>query len=311
MKINSNLFCSSLGLHYLCSMNAEKGSILTASMMAEKLKVRPANAHKGIMGHALLVVGSPGMAGCAVLAAEACLRSGVGKLSVHIHEENRLILQTSVPEACLFIGDKTSQEALPQTHEFQSVGIGPGIGRSARTQSLLDAYLTQQDIEAKPILLDADALHLLAEAPQTCFHLRNHCIMTPHLGEMKALAHGFTLQTENLLQAALDLAQQEGLIIILKGHPTHICLPEGELFICPRGNAGMATAGSGDVLTGLITGLLAQGYLIADAALLGVWLHATAGDLAAQELGQECMLARDITRHLPEAFHELHQLKEQ
>ena len=108
------------------------------------------------------------------------------------------------------------------------------------------------------------------------------------------------------MQAAYELAYEQELVIVLKGHPTHIFTVDDEVLICPRGNAGMATAGSGDVLTGLITGLLAQGYSVKEAAMLGTWLHATAGDRAAEELGQECMLARDIIRHLPEAFRELH-----
>lgn len=294
-------------------MNVEKGTVLGVSEMAEMLKVRPDNAHKGTMGSALLVAGNPGMAGCAVLAAEACLRSGVGKLYVHTQEENRVILQTTVPEACLFVDRMYLQMAAiaPSVNGYQALGIGPGIGQGPLQQAILTHYLTKQKFAGMPVVLDADALHLLSFNMRLSEVLYNRCILTPHMGEMLALSRAFSLGTPDMIRAAVNLAKARGLIVVLKGHPTHICMPNGECFACPRGNAGMATAGSGDVLTGLITGLLAQGYTVREAALLGVWLHATAGDLAARELGQECMLARDITRHLPGAFRELHEQKKQ
>ena len=282
-------------------------------MMAKMLKMRPEDAHKGTMGHALLVAGSPGMAGCAALAAEACMRSGAGKLTVHTQEENRLILQTSVPEACLFVDRKSQQSlALAQSMSgFQAIGIGPGIGIGPVAQAILSAYLSQKNYAKLPFVLDADALRLLALNTRLAETVYKRCILTPHMGEMLALSRSFSLGTSDMYRAAANLAKARGLIIVLKGHPTCIFIPGGEAYACPRGNAGMATAGSGDVLTGLITGLLAQGYTVHEAALLGVWLHATAGDLAAQELGQECMLARDIVRHLPGAFRELHDQKNQ
>ncbi|MBQ7181905.1 MAG: NAD(P)H-hydrate dehydratase [Bacteroidaceae bacterium] len=288
-------------------------SVLSLSEMGGMLKERPEDAHKGTMGHALLVAGSPGMAGCAVLAAEACLRSGAGKLTLHTQEENRIILQTRLPEACLFVDRMMPQAtALAQTlNGFQTIGIGPGIGQGPLSQALLAAYVMHKKYAELPMVLDADALRLLAVNTRLAEALHKRCILTPHMGEMQALSRGFNLGTADMQRAAANLAKARGLIVVLKGHPTCIYIPGGEVFACPRGNAGMATAGSGDVLTGLITGLLAQGYAVREAALLGVWLHATAGDLAAQEMGQECMLASDITRHLPGAFRELHNHKNQ
>lgn len=294
-------------------MNAEKGIVLGVSEMAGMLKERPEDAHKGTMGHALLVAGTPGMAGCAVLAAEACMRSGIGKLTLHTQEENRIILQTRVPEVCLFVDRMMPQAtALAQTmNGFQAIGIGPGIGQGPLSQALLAAYVMHNKIDELPMVLDADALRMLSINTRLAGALQNRCILTPHVGEMQTLGRGFNLGTPDMQKAAANLAKARNLIIVLKGHPTRIYMPGGEVFVCLRGNAGMATAGSGDVLTGLITGLLAQGYPVRDAALLGVWLHATAGDLAAREMGQECMLAGDITRHLPEAFRELHNQKNQ
>ena len=285
--------------------------VLTAEMMAEILKTRPATAHKGMIGHALLVAGSPGMAGCAVLAAEACLRSGVGKLTVHTQEENRLILQTAVPEACLYIGNKAGSEIIASLSDehIKGIGIGPGIGTSSLPVFMTNQYLLKKKFQDAGFVLDADALTIMASRPKMAEACVSEIIMTPHMGEMMRLAKGFGLNTEDLTDAAATLAADYGFTIILKGHPTHIFTRNKEVLACPRGNAGMATAGSGDVLTGLITGLLAQGYSVKEAAMLGVWLHASAGDAAARQLGQECMLARDITRHLPEAFRELHQLK--
>lgn len=275
-------------------MNAE----ITPQQVAQTLRKRPADAHKGTMGHALLMAGSHGIGGCAVLAAESCLRSGVGKLTVLSDESNRIILQTSVPEAIF-----TSYN-LPTLDGFASLGIGPGIGFD--TQTSMYHLLRETDI---PVVLDADALHILAMQPQMMKAIEGRSILTPHLGEMKHLAEGLQLEQGDLLKCAAIASRQFQCIIVLKGHPTHICMPNGDILSCPRGNAGMATAGSGDVLTGIITGLLAQGYSIREAAQLGVWLHATAGDAAAQKMGQECMLARDIIRHMPQAFKELNEIK--
>lgn len=290
---------------YLCNMESQKVSQMDICGMSEMLKERPQDAHKGTMGHALLVAGSYGMAGCSTLAAEACLRSGVGKVTLHTTECNRTIVQTAVPEAILRL-DATGNllsHRLADTDGFQAVGIGPGIGLGAIP--CLSEYLNALK---QPAVLDADALTLLAQNP--VLMQPKGWILTPHPGEMQRLAEGFHLQGENLLQKAMEMASQYRCIVVLKGHPTHICLPDGAHICCPRGNAGMATAGSGDVLTGLITGLLAQGYPPEQAAPMGVWLHATAGDYAAEEMGMECLLARDIIRYLPMAFRELRNVKQ-
>ena len=266
--------------------------------VAKLLRLRPADAHKGTMGHALLVAGSRGIAGCAVLAGEACLRSGAGKLTVETPEENRLILQTALPEAIV----STQQ---PGLQPYQSAGIGPGIGLDETASGKLRTTIRQADTYHIPVVVDGDALRLIGREESLLPLLAAHTVLTPHRGEMSAMACDMQLEGKTLEDCAMTMAARWQTIVVLKGHPTLVFLPERTVLCCQRGNAGMATAGSGDVLTGLITGLLAQGYTPVEAATLGVWLHATAGDRAADVLGQECMLARDITRHLPEAFREL------
>ncbi|MBO4612769.1 MAG: NAD(P)H-hydrate dehydratase [Bacteroidaceae bacterium] len=252
--------------------------------MRELWRPRPADGHKGTFGHALLVAGSKGMAGAAVLAAEACLRSGIGKLSVQTPDDNRIILQISVPEAIL--GSQSPDL-------YDAVGIGPGIGIDSE---LVRLYLTSVK---RPMVLDADALNVLAQDADLQALIPPHSILTPHPGEAGRLIGS------SQLDEVARYAQERQVFIVLKGHPTHVCMPDGTIIRMPVGNSGMATAGSGDVLTGLITGLVAQGYTPREAALLGVWLHGAAGDAAAREMGEASMLARDIIRHLPDAFNEL------
>ena len=263
--------------------------------IATMLHIRPCDAHKGTMGHALLVAGSHGMAGCAMLAAESCLRSGAGKVTVWTAEANRISLHCAVPEAILCLRETCDATG------FQALGIGPGMGLGEEAAHRLHCLLAQSKA---PLVLDADALHLLAAHTEWAELLAGRAILTPHAGEMRHLSAGFGLEAD-VAESACKLAAAKRLTIVLKGHPTLICFPDGSAVECMQGNPGMATAGSGDVLTGLVAGLLAQGYTTAEAAQLAVWLHATAGDIAAEEMGEECMLARDILRHLPDAFRSL------
>ncbi len=277
--------------------------IMKEEALRAMLRPRPATAHKGTFGHALLVCGSRGMAGAAILAARAALRSGVGKLTVHTAALNLPILQTAVPEAMVLPDECDHCVTLcSNLSPFSAVGIGPGLGRDERTASALQHYLTAAD---KPMVIDADALNLIAQHHLLPF-VPEGSILTPHVGELERLA-GRTLTADERLDEAVWLSSRHSLYVVLKGHPTAVCSPDAQVFLCPAGNAGMATAGSGDVLTGLITGLLAQGYTPLEAATLGVWLHATAGDYAADLLQQECMLAGDIIDHLPQAFKRLKQ----
>ena len=242
-------------------------------------------AHKGTMGHALLIAGSRGMAGAAILASEACLRSGIGKLSILTPEDNRQILQITVPEAIV----KTDCDL----QGFNALGIGPGIGLD------MDRVKRCLEVQGTPMVFDADALNILAKEAQWQDLIPMGSILTPHPLEAERLTGS------RLLEDIAQYAIRHKIFIVLKGHPTHVCTPQGEILRLRVGNAGMATAGSGDVLTGIITGLLAQGYTPCEAALLGTWIHGTAGDFSADEMGENCMLARDIIRHMPAAFRKL------
>ncbi len=276
--------------------------IMQEDVLRTMLRPRPATAHKGTFGHALLVCGSCGMAGAAILAAKGCLRSGIGKLSVHSAAVNLVILQTTVPEAILLNEqDNDAVKLCFDSSPYDAIGIGPGIGKKEQTANALRHYLTAG---SKPMVLDADALNIISMQRDLLSLVPKGSILTPHVGELERLV-GPCLSVEERLKKALTLATSYGVYVVLKGHGTAICSTDGQAVTCPAGNAGMATAGSGDVLTGIITGLLAQGYKPHEAAMLGVWLHAVAGDFAAEELGQECMLASDIITHLPHAFKRL------
>ena len=275
------------------------------SEMRAIIRRRSLFAHKGTMGHALLVAGSRGMAGAAILSARAALRSGVGKLTVHIPHSCLDILQTSIPEAIVDIDvDANITTTAIDTYTFQAVGIGPGIGRNSHTATALHAYLKNHEGR---IVLDADALNILADNPDWQASIPADSILTPHPAECDRLI-GRCRNAFERMNRARDYAVSHRLFIVVKGHYTQICTPTGDVLINPTGNPGMATAGSGDVLTGIITSLLAQGYLPAEAAQLGVYLHGLAGDLAAKELSEEALIASDIISYLPKAFLQVNKL---
>ncbi len=261
--------------------------------------------HKGNFGHALITAGSYGKIGAAVLSAEACLRSGAGLLTVHSPRCGYDTLQTSIPEAML---DADTEERFLSTLptdllRYAAIGIGPGIGLHEKTAELLLQLLKQIH---QPIVLDADALNLLSIKKDLATYLHEDCLLTPHPKEFERLFG----KTANDFERT-ELAQQKSIelncVIVLKGHHTFIACPNGNAYFNNTGNAGMATAGSGDVLTGILTGLLAQGYNTEEAAILGVYLHGLAGDIAAQQLSQEAMLAGDIIDHIGDAFLQLSQ----
>lgn len=267
------------------------------------LKPRDAFAHKGTMGHALLVAGSYGMAGAAILAARACMRSGAGKITVHTPRRNVPILQTAVPEAVLHTDhEETLFSEAVSTEGFQAVAVGPGIGTAEATAVAMIAQLRRAQC---PAVADADALNILASRHAWLQQLPKGIILTPHPKELERLEGQCTDSYERLTKAR-QLAERLQGYVILKGHHTAVCMPDGHVAFNTTGNAGMATAGSGDVLTGILLGLLARGYRQREACLLGVYLHGLAGDLAAEELGEESLMASDIINYLPQAFRNFH-----
>lgn len=257
-------------------------------------------AHKGDMGHAMLFAGSFGMAGAAILAARACLRSGVGKLSIHTPRRNNDILQISVPEAILQIDrdEKCISEAV-DVLDYDAVCIGPGLGQHENTAI---AMISQIRRTQGPLLLDADALNILSNHRAWLQQLPKNLIMTPHPKEFDRLNGGACADSYERLSKARDMAERMQGYIILKGHYSALCMPNGHVVFNSTGNAGMATAGSGDVLSGIITALLARGYEQPEACMVGMYLHGLAGDLAAKDLGVESLTASDIIGYLPKAF---------
>jgi NAD(P)H-hydrate epimerase len=224
----------------------------------------------------------------------------VGLLTCHIPKCGYNILQTSIPEAMVMTDFNTSfiTKTDDDLSKYKSIGIGPGIGTAIETKTMLREILESYKA---PVVLDADALNCIASQKDLLKIIPAHSILTPHPKEFERL-FGATANEFDRMELALQKSKELNVIIALKGHHTLIATPVGKRFFNSTGNAGMATGGSGDVLTGILTGLLAQGYSSTNAAILGVYIHGLAGDMAAEEKSMEAMIAGDITEHLPDAF---------
>lgn len=264
--------------------------------------VRPRFAHKGNFGHALLIAGSQGKMGAAVLASKACLRAGVGLLTAHVPQCGYPILQTAVPEAMVDLDQHdmffTNYPALSR---FSAIGIGPGLDQKRNT---VRAFLSLLESFGKPLVLDADALNILSENREALQKLPEGSILTPHPGEFRRLVGDFSSDYE-ALQKQIEFAQTTRCVVVVKGAYTRIVSPEGKVYFNSTGNPGMATAGSGDVLTGIVLGLLAQGFDPVDAAVAGVFVHGLAGDLAAAKKSEYALVAGDLVRYLGKAIRSL------
>ena len=275
-------------------------TLLEESDIRSRLLHRDDFAHKGSMGNALLIAGSYGMSGAAILASRACLRSGAGKVTVHTPRKNYGIMQVSVPEAVLHMDhEETYFSESVDSDDFDALGIGPGLGQQENTAI---AFITQLKRAQCPVVVDADGLNILANHRAWITQLPKGIILTPHPKEFDRLSSSPSNGSYERLHRAQEMAQSLHAYIILKGHYSALCMPNGHVVFNPTGNSGMATAGSGDVLTGIITALLARGYRRADACVVGMYIHGLAGDLAAKDLGKERLVAVDIVRDLPKAF---------
>ena len=267
--------------------------------VASMLKPRGKFAHKGNFGRALLIAGSQGMAGASVLAARACLRSGVGLLTVHIPFCNNFIVQTSVLEAMTEIDiNDVRFSCATDTDDYQAVGIGPGLGKAGDTEA---ALLEQIESCQTPMVVDADALNLLGEHRSYIGRLPKGSILTPHPKELERLV-GKCQNSYERLTKARELARSAGVHILLKGAYSVVIAPSGKCWFNPTGNPGMATGGSGDVLTGVVLALLAQGYDAETAARMAAYVHGLAGDIACKKHGVMGMTAGDIVTCLPPAW---------
>lgn len=265
------------------------------------LPPRPKFMHKGMAGRVLLAGGSRGKVGAILLAARACLRAGGGLVTVHGPGCVAGPLHASSPEAMMQADDNdnvVTQIPTEGLSAYDAVGAGPGLGLAERSGWAFHELIANC---SRPMVLDADALNLLAQNPRWLKEVPKGSILTPHTGEFKRLAGEWANDYERLKKQQ-GFAKAYGLIVVVKGAYTTICTPEGQVYFNSTGNPGMASGGSGDVLTGVVAALLGQGLEPERAARLGVWLHGLAGDLAAREKGEYGLIASDIVEKLPEAF---------
>ena len=300
-----------IGLHHdFYKTVSSRYELLDDEIIYSIHKPRKQFSHKGSFGHALIVAGSYGKMGAAVLAAKACLRSGVGLVTCHIPQCGYTIMQATIPEVMVVTDSNASFNTKidPDSYrddltKYEAIGIGPGLGTASETKMLLHEIF---DVYRIPIVLDADALNILASQKDLLQLIPPGSILTPHPKEFQRL-FGETANEFDRVLLCLQKARELNCIIVLKGHHTFIATSDGKGFFNSTGNAGMATAGSGDVLTGILTGLLAQGYSSTETAILGVYLHGCAGDLAAEKFSMEAMIAGDIIESLGEVFKAINQ----
>lgn len=268
---------------------------LTKHIIAELVNVRSENSHKGMYGHALLLAGNPNAMGSAVISAKACLRAGLGLLTVNVPQEERICMQTAIPEAML-----TFREQAIDVQKFTTLGIGPGFGFGKFEEKIFKHVLATFK---QPIVVDADALTLLSLSSAMLWDLPVQSILTPHPKEFDRLFGAHAGTDERKLTAILK-AKEYRIVIVLKDHQTYIT--DGEVsYLNTTGNAGLAKGGSGDALTGIITSLLAQHYTPIHAACVGVYLHGLAADIAVRTQSEESVLISDVIEVLGEAFGEI------
>lgn len=259
--------------------------------------------HKGMFGHALLISGSLGKAGASVLAAGGCLRSGAGLVTVHAPACNVPVIQVSVPEAMVSVDPSDNTlSSLPNLAPYSAIGIGPGTGTTEETEKVLKLLIQECSV---PLVLDADAINILASNKTWLAFLKPGTIFTPHLKEFERLC-GKSNNDFDRNRRQREFSVKHQAYVVLKGAHTAITTPNGNCYFNSSGNPGMATAGSGDVLTGIITGLLAQRYPTLYAVVVGVYLHGLAGDIALQSTGFEALVAGDLITNLGKAFQSLY-----
>lgn len=276
--------------------------LITQGLATSILKKRNRFAHKGHFGHAALIAGSKGMMGAAVLAARSCLRSGVGKINCHIPQCGYTIMQTSVPEA-IVVSEPGEEfiEKVSALDRYSAIAIGPGWGMRPTNAGLIAGILAAK----KPMVMDADALNSIAQEKDLLHRIPANSILSPHPKEFERL-FGAVSNDFSRLELLKQKANALQVVIVLKGHHTAVATPGGICYFNLSGNVGLAKAGSGDVLTGMLLALLAQGYPAEQAACLGVYLHGLAADLAVKDIAYESLLASDVVDYLGAAFRKLY-----
>lgn len=277
-------------------------SYVTPDLLQSFTKDRLKFSHKGTYGHALLVCGSKGMYGAAVLSTNAALRSGCGLVTTHVPENGAVPVMSNAPSAMLSIDPDECFSALPiELSRYASIGVGCGLGQAKQTKTALANLLKES---TNGVVIDADALNIIALDSKLLELIPAGSILTPHPGELKRLTGEWSGDKEKI-GLACGLAARLRSVVVVKGAYTMLCMPGGQVFFNPTGTPGMAKGGSGDVLTGLLTGLLARGYDATQASLLGVYIHGVAGEKAADYYGVEAMNSSDIIDFIGDAFGEL------
>mgnify|MGYP004645013499 FL=1 len=270
---------------------------------------RPDDSNKGTLGSLLCICGSYGMAGAAIMAGKAALRCGIGLLKIAVPKSIYPVCATNILESVYYpleetsngvISSKNTDFLLEMCEKSSAVVIGCGLSVCDDTKNLVQSVITNCK---KPLVIDADALNCICNKPEILKNLKAPAIITPHPGEMARLLHSTPKAVNsNRENTAIDFAKKFGVVTVLKGAGTIIASPDGEVYINHTGNSGMATGGSGDVLSGIIGSLLAQGASPINAAAAGVFLHGTIGDLAAEKLGKISMLPTDMIDMIPTAY---------
>jgi NAD(P)H-hydrate epimerase len=292
-----------IGLSKTAIANAESHNYyVTKELVRSLLKPRNKFSHKGTYGHALLMAGSNGKSGAAIIAAKAALRSGAGLLTVHSTKETLTALLNHLPEAM------SSEDAHPdritefdKPERYDAIGFGPGVGTAEETQQALKKLLNYY---AGEIVIDADGLNILSENKTWLGFLPANCILTPHPKEFERLCGKQDGDFEQL-ETLRNFSLKYGCIVVLKCAHSAIAMPDGNIFFNSSGNAGLAKAGSGDGLTGVILGLLSRGYSAPQAAILGTFIHGYAADQCAKEKSMESILITDVIKELPKALKKL------
>jgi len=272
-------------------------ALLTKNLVASLLRSRKPFSHKGTYGHTLLIAGNSGKMGAALLAAKAALRTGTGLLTVAVPEKEAPVIHIGLPEAMLVYRDAV----LPNLNSFDATGIGPGIGTELQTQQQIGKLIRQSN---RPMVLDADALNIVSMNRDLLQELPEETVLTPHPKEFDRIFGPSETDFERW-QKAISASQLYNCVVLIKGHFTLIA-SAGKAWFNTTGNAGLAKGGSGDVLTGMIAALLAQGYSAEAAAQLGVYLHGTAADIALENQSQESLLPTDLIQTIGKAFQQLH-----
>ncbi len=265
------------------------------------IKTRSKDAFKNQFGHALIVAGSKGKLGAAILSSKACMRSGVGLVTVFSTNGSAPIFHTALPEVMVLEdANKNFLTKIPEHEDYSAYGIGPGIGTQDDTIDSFELFLKENK---KSIVLDADGINAISLRPKLRSFL-NTAVLTPHVGECKRLLGNWSNEIE-AIEKIQSFVEETKSVLVLKGAQSKIFSPEGKLFVNTTGNPGLAKAGSGDVLTGIITAFLAQGYSSLNAAIIGVFIHGLAGDLAIENDSNYSLLASDICDFLPKAFRDI------